>query len=202
MREIFLNASLGNYSQFISRKRNKAFRQIAKKIWQRDDHTCQFCGFQAQEYQEVVNYDQNYRRNTMSNMGTACCFCAQCFFLESLGEGGYGGGTIIYLPEISQGELDSLCHVLFCAMVNETTYKESAQAIYRSLRMRSRIVEEKLGEGVSTPGVLGQLLIGYQAGNQASDTSQLLKPLRLLASRGRFQKQVAHWAQSAFDDME
>lgn len=202
MREIFLNASLGNYSQFSSRKRNKTFRQLAQKIWQRDQYTCQFCGFQAKEYQEVVNYDQDYRRNTMSNMGTACCFCSQCFFLESLGEGGYGGGTVIYLPEISQNELDSLCHVLFCAMVNETNYKDSAQAIYRSLRLRSRIVEEKLGEGVSNPAVLGQLLIDYQSNNAGSDTSQLLHPLRLLASRGRFQKQVEYWAESALDDME
>lgn len=202
MREIVLNASLGNYSLFASRKRNKKFRELARKIWHRDDYTCQFCGFQAKEYQEVINFDQNYRRNTPSNMGTSCCFCTQCFFLESAGEGGYGGGTIIYLPEISQNELNSMCHVLFCAMVNETEYKESAQSIYRSLRMRSQAVEEKLGEGVSDPAVLGQLLVDYRASHKNDETEQLLQPLRLLASRGRFQKQVETWAESALSGMD
>ncbi len=92
LRPIVLNATMSNYSAFMSRKANKTFRDICKKVWTRDNYTCQFCGFQAQDYQEVVNVDQNYRNNKLDNLATSCCFCTQCSMLESLGEGGYGGG--------------------------------------------------------------------------------------------------------------
>lgn len=203
MHSLNLKASLESYSYFASRRRAAKFRAVAKKIWERDQYTCQFCGFQAREYQEVVNLNGNFRDNRKSNLQTACCFCAQCFFLESVGEGGYGGGTVIYLPEMTQGELDSLCHVLFCAMVNETTYKESAQAIYRTLRMRSNMVEEHLGEGVSHPAALGQLLIDHQAVKKDDPRpQQLLEHFRLLPSRGRFKKQIERWAASALAEMD
>lgn len=198
---ILLNASLGNYSSFASRKNNSNFRKLAAKIYSRDNYTCQFCGFQAKEFQEVVNFNQDYRKNAPDNLKTACCFCAQCFFLESLGEGGYGGGTLIYLPEFSQNELNSLCHVLFCAMVNTTPYKDSAQSIYRTLRMRSRLVDEEFGEGVSEANVFGQLLIEYEVTHGKKPT-ELVKNLRLLPNRSRFKRQVEVWAKSAVATME
>lgn len=201
MRPIILNASLDNYGYFAGRKRTKSFRQVAKKIWTRDNFTCQYCGFQAREYQEIVNADQNYRRNTASNLTTSCCFCTQCFFLESCGEGGYGGGTMIYLPEISQNDLNSLCHVLFCAMVNETSYKDSAQAIYRTLRVRSQTIEDQLGEGASNPIAFGQLIVEYKQ-NKKKDLNHFLTNFRLLPSRARFKKQIEHWARQALSEME
>jgi len=201
MRLIQLNASLENYSYFYGRKTQKSFRPLAQKVWTRDNYTCQYCGFQAKEYQEVVNADQNYRNNHFDNLLTACCFCTQCFFLESVGEGGYGGGTLIYLPEFSQNELNSLCHVLFCAMINDTSYKESAQAIYRTLRMRAGPIEEKLGEGTSEPGVFGQLLLDFQSSHKDKDIQKMLSNLRLLPARGRFKKQIQRWAATAVAEM-
>ncbi|MBB72858.1 MAG: HNH endonuclease [Legionellales bacterium] len=196
MHSITLNASLYNYSLFRQRKANPAFRKLAKQIWQRDDYTCQFCEFQARQFQEIVNLDQNYRNNKKENLATACCFCTQCFFLESVGEGGYGGGLIIYNPHMSQGEINSLCHVLFCAMINNTEYKESAQAMYRTLRMRSGIVEEKFGEGMSDPAAFGQTLLDFKMA-QRKNPKKLLQNLRLLPSRTRFKKQIERWAQQA-----
>ncbi len=198
---IKLHASLTNYSQFVSRKSNPTFRRLAKKIFERDQYTCQYCGFQAREYQEIVNVDQNYQLNKPANLATACCFCTQCFFLESVGEGGYGGGVLIYLPEMTQMEINSLCHVLFCAMINETNYKESAQSIYRSLRMRSQIIEDKLGDGTSNPAAFAQMYIDYQTNHQ-QDASSMLENLRLLPSRSRFKKQIERWALSAASEVD
>ena len=72
-------------------------------------------------------------------MITACCFCTQCLFLQAVGLDEMGGGQLIYLPEISQADLNSFCHVLFCAMENNTGYQDSAQSIYRSLKFRSQM---------------------------------------------------------------
>ena len=147
--ELKLVASAGAWRLYSGRKADPRFKAFEQKILQRDRYTCRFCGFQAKLFQDIINIDGNYNNNTPANMVTACCFCAQCFFLESVGVGGYGGGNLIYLPELSQAELNSFCHVLFCAITNDTGYKNSAQTIYRSFKFRSQIVEDKFGEFTS-----------------------------------------------------
>jgi intracellular multiplication protein IcmJ len=195
-----LSATPGAWRTFMSRKNASAFRPIAQQVLERDHHTCQYCGFQAQEYQEVVNQDGNFRNIKLPNLVTACCFCAQCFFLEAVGKNDYGGGTIIYLPQIAQSSLNGLCHVLFCAMTNATTYRAEAESIYRSLKLRSQPVEEKLGEGMSNPAILGQVLIDARTSNNPG-AATLLQPLRLLPSYTLFQKQIETWAATALNQL-
>lgn len=195
-----LQAKPGSWRMFASRKADPGFAKYQEKVLSRDDHTCQFCGFQAKEFQEVINLDNDYRNNKMSNLVTSCCFCAQCFFVESVGVGEYGGGTLVFLPEISQAELNSMCHVLFCAITNDTGYKSSSQSIYRSIKFRSQLIEEKFGEGTSNPSVLGQLIIDSEIDNpEMIDT--LLKDIRLLASRAKFRKQIERWAATALNEL-
>lgn len=195
-----LNAKAGNWSLFINRKTDPAFQPFTQKVFERDGFACQYCGFQAKDYQEIINTDQNYRNNKMSNLVTACCFCAQCCFLESVGVGDYGGGTLILLPEISQGELNSLCHVLFNAITNDTDYKASAQSIYRSFKFRSQMVEQKFGEGSSRPSVFGQLIIDTE-GFGKTVSKEVVAPIRLLPSRAKFREQIEHWAVDALDEL-
>ncbi|BCA94131.1 virulence protein IcmJ [Legionella antarctica] len=195
-----LNATPGSWRLYSSRKVDERFRSYEQKIFHRDRYTCQFCGFQARLFQEIVNLDNDYTNNRLSNLATACCFCAQCFFIESVGVGGYGGGTLVYLPEMTQSELNSLCHVLFCAITNDTGYKSSAQNIYRSFKFRSQVVEEKFGEGTSDPAIFGQLMI--DAGINKEETRvQLFKNIRLLPSRAKFRKQIEKWAASALEEI-
>ena len=88
-----LQVNLGAWRLYALRRTDSAFYPFRDKIMHRDNYTCQFCGFQAREYQDVINLDNNYKKNKSSNLSTACCFCAQCFFLESVGVGEYGGGA-------------------------------------------------------------------------------------------------------------
>ncbi|AMP88605.1 type IVB secretion system protein IcmJDotN [Legionella pneumophila] len=198
--ELKLIASPGSWRLYSARKIDERFKSYEQKIFQRDRFTCQFCGFQARLYQDIVNLDGDYTNNRLSNLVTACCFCAQCFFVESVGVGGYGGGTLIYLPELTQAELNSLCHVLFCAITNDTGYKSSAQNIYRSFKFRSQIVEEKFGEGTSDPAIFGQLMIDSGV-NSEEIRQKLFKNIRLLPSRAKFRKQIEKWAASALEEI-
>jgi intracellular multiplication protein IcmJ len=200
MPELLLRAKAGVWRFYARRRADKHFSSYRDRVFERDNYTCQFCGFQAREYQEVINLDHNYRNNKLTNLVTVCCFCAQCFFLESVGIGDYGGGTLIYLPEISQANINSLCHVLFCAVTNDTGYKASAQSIYRSLKFRSQVIEQTFGEGASTPAVMGQLLIDTDV-EEKSISKKLLKDVRLLPSRAKFRKQIEYWAASALDEL-
>lgn len=198
--KLSLHASPGAWRMYSARKMDIKFKSFEQKILVRDRYTCQFCGFQARTYQEIMNVDGNFSNNQPNNLITACCFCSQCFFMESVGIGGYGGGTLIYLPELSQTELNSFCHVLFCAITNNTGYKTSAQALYRSFKFRSQAVEDKFGEGTSDPSIFGHLLI--ESGHIGDDISKkILANLRLLPSRAKFRKQIEHWAASALEEM-
>ncbi len=188
----------GNWRVFAARKMQRNFVTFSEKVFRRDNHTCQFCGFQAREFQEIINLDQNYYNNKLGNMATACCFCCQCFFLESVGVS-YGGGTLVYLPDITQSNLNSFCHVLFCAITNDTGYRTTAQSVYRTLKFQSQVVEQQFGEGTSDPSVFSQLLFDSQ--QELSNHKDLLLNLRLLPSRARFRKQIEHWAASALQEL-
>lgn len=202
MHTLQLAVNLTGWRIFISRKKAKAFLPVAKRALERDDYTCQYCAFQAQDYQEVVNLDGNYLNNKFSNLVTACCFCVQCLFLQAVGFDEMGGGQLIYLPEMSQTDLNSFCHVLFCALGNTTDYNESAQSIYRSLKFRSQIIENKFGGGTSQPAIMGQLFIEYQERHPTQNIHYLFNDLRLLPSHANFQAQLKAWAGAAVKELE
>jgi len=200
MHELQLAVNLSGWRIFIRRREDKSFLPVAEQVYKRDNYTCQYCGFQARQYQEIVNIDANYTNNKLINMITACCFCSQCLFIQSTGLDEMGGGQLIYLPEMSQADLNSFCHVLFCAMGNGTGYQDSAQAIYRSFKFRSQPVENKFGSGTSNPAVFGQLILEYRAKNPESKVN-LLKDLRLLPSYTKFKVQLETWAAAALEEL-
>ncbi len=200
MYPLTLSVKPGNWRLFAARKADPAFQSFSKRVLERDMYTCQYCGFQAREFQEVVNLDQNYNRNVLSNMITSCCFCTQCFFLEAVGRNDYGGGTLIYLPEITQNDLDAFCHVLFCAMTNATAYQSSAQALYRSFKFRAQAVEEQFGPGTCRPNNFGQMIIESDK-TDGKITEKLLSNLRLLPSHAKFRKQIETWAKAALEEI-
>jgi len=200
MRELKLAVNLNGWRLFVRRREDKAFLPVAKRIYERDYYICQYCGFQAKQYQEVVNLDGNYTHNKTSNLITACCFCVQCLFLESIALDDMGGGQLIYLPEMSQADLNSFCHVLFCAMGNGTGYQDSSQAIYRSLKFRSQPIENRFGPGTSNPSILGQLILEHEM--KSPDVPlDLLTDLRLLPSYTKFKVQLDAWAAAALEEL-
>lgn len=202
MPELKLAINLTGWRLFIKRRSDKAFSPFAKKIFERDQYTCQFCGFQAQEFQEIVNLDSNYLNNKPKNLITACCFCSQALFLQSVGMDEMGGGQIIYLPEINQADLNSFCHVLFVAMGNRAGFQEGAQTIYRSLRFRSQIIENKFGPGTSDPAVMGQMMLEYKETHPETSFEKLMQDMRLLPSYNKFKVQLDAWAQAAMKELE
>lgn len=197
MRSLLLQASPENWQKFIARRLSPSFQKLAVKIWQRDRYTCQYCDFQAKDYMDVVNHDQNYSNNKAANLVTACGFCSQCFFLESIGLDDMSGGQLIFLPEISQESLNSFCHVIFSAMSSRAEYQDNAQIIYRNLKARNKPIESVLGEGGSDPRALGALLVEYQSLPQPKALQPFFKEVRLLPLQAKFNKQLEAWAKSA-----
>ena len=152
-RELKLMASPGAWRLYSGRKADSRFKAFEQKVFQRDKYTCQFCGFQARLFQDIVNLDGDYSNNRPVNLATACCFCAQCFFLESVGVGGYGGGTLVYLPELSQAEVNSLCYFARLRMIPGT--KIAPKPFIEVSSFEHRLLRKSLVREQAIPPFLG-----------------------------------------------
>lgn len=192
-----VTAQRGNWQRYHARKRNKAFLALAKSVHNRDKFTCRFCGFQAQQYQYVVNIDHNYSNNKSANLATACAFCAQCFFVDSLEIDGNTGGWIIYLPEITQSDLNHFCRVLFCSMLRDAPYKGKLQTCYLSLQDRGKEIDNVFGPNSCKANTFGQALIDSGVGSDGLQHA-MLTDFRLLPDRKFFTKEIKYWKNNVF----
>ena len=80
------------------------------KTLKRDDYTCRFCGFRSTQYQRTIPF--TVKGNDLPFV-TACTFCEQCVFLDRAGA--MGSGQLIWLPEMTQIELNHLARSLYIA---------------------------------------------------------------------------------------
>lgn len=199
---IVITAKRGNWSRFHSRKSNKSFQNLEQQILARDQNTCRYCGFNSAKYQVVVNINHDYSpgQSVPDNLATACIFCAQCFFLDALGHENSWGGTLIYLPEISQPDLNHFCRVLFSGMLRDAPYKGKLQTAFLSLKDREHIVNETFGPKSSDPYVFGQTLIDS---NLSAEQLQhpMFQQLRMLPERKYFTEEIIYWKATVFDQI-
>lgn len=98
-----------------------AFREIHGKVLKRDNMTCQGCGMKTKAAAsrpsggfEAHHIDDDHANNAPENLVTLCPFCHAVFHVGNAGNRDVG--SIIWLPGISQADLNILCHVLFILM--------------------------------------------------------------------------------------
>lgn len=194
---ITLSAKRGNWQRFSGRKTNPAFLPLREKTLSRDEDTCRYCGYQDKQYQEIVNIDQNYDNNELDNLATACSLCTQCFFLDTLGLDNKSGGLIIYLPEISQADLNHFCRALFCSMLRDAPYKGKLQSAYLSLQDRAKFVEEVFGPHSQEPIQFGQAIIDSNL-SETQVKYPIFTELKLLPLRKFFKAEAEHWKTTVF----
>ena len=195
---ISLAVSADQWRLYRLRKADSAFVSIEQKVSKRDNYCCRFCDFQSMQHMTVINRDGNYLNNRLSNLVTACPLCEQCFFLESVGKGEFGGGVLIYLPEFSQNELNALCHLLFCSIATGNSFAKQAKNTLRDFKLRAQIVEKNIGLGLSNPALYGQVLIDASPERQVNEVHKnLQQKIRLLPSLHHFSKQVSAWVKEA-----
>lgn len=93
---------------------NSIYKKLRPEILERDNHTCQFCGFRADKFQEVHHIDDDHSNNDPSNLITAC---ALCHANHHIGFSGIKGrGTLIYInPEwkFTQAAINNIVRLLW-----------------------------------------------------------------------------------------
>lgn len=147
--------------------------QVVKAaVWQRDDHTCRFCGFRALRHQEVLVGGGNAR--DPDQMGTVCLFCHQCQHLQEAAA--MRSGVLVWLPEVAQADLHWMARELYVARLTRR-HGERARRLLDALLARRAPVRERLGS--DHPLQLAQQLEAAEEGAAPPDPA-LLAGLRLL----------------------
>jgi intracellular multiplication protein IcmJ len=148
---------------------------IRQKILERDHHTCRFCGFISQKYQEVHALNGNLADTSQTNLVTACIFCHQCFDLEKTSQ--MKSGVLIWLPEITQADLHHIARAVYVARISQGSMAETAKTTYETLM--SRREEAKVRLGTDDPFILATVMKDFLTPRHYALRDKKLEGLRL-----------------------
>lgn len=170
---------------------------------------CHFCDFAfgSSDVFEIHNLDHNHQNDEPSNLAPVCELCHAPFHIDLVTRKWPGdSGKIIFLPELSQSELNNLLQATFYAMAVAEVGEENQSgdrplvqphAVYQKLAARAEQVERNaLGElvrpGLSEPFIFGRVLAELDDEDYAR-RDELFHGLRYLAPQSHFVSQAKCW---------
>lgn len=170
--------------------RSKAVMKMRPRVLKRDDYTCQACGWRSEEFQELHHRDGDHSNYKEANLETLCPLCHQLFHPSSATIS--GGGFMIWLPELTQAELNRLSFPLFWALAAGTTHPlySVARSTYAMLDQRRVELESHVGR--SDAASFGQILLRLSP-EEYKKRAETMAPIKMLASPKRFQVEIDYW---------
>jgi intracellular multiplication protein IcmJ len=147
-----------------------------KKIFIRDENTCQCCGFKSEKYQLVLYIDGDARNVSDQNCLTTCPFCHQCFDLSQVEK--LQSGMLIWLPEIGQAALHHIMRALYIARVTQGPLAVAARSTIDEFYERADEARKRLGS--SDPAALALVLHDFLSHKQYEKAAEQLRGIRLL----------------------
>lgn len=178
--------------------KSKKMKSLYETILKRDDCTCFYCGWKSEQFQEVHHVNDNHQDFSMDNLKTVCPLCHQFFHLTLASS--TNGGTLIWLPEITQQQLNHMCISIFIALKNEKVpIQGAARSLFGTFEARRGFIEENIAGGSSDPSVLAQALLGMKPEDYAQ-RAEFLSSFRLLPYASRFQPAISYWEKRYYKD--
>jgi intracellular multiplication protein IcmJ len=170
---------------------------------------CYYCDFSfgSSDLFEVHNLDHDHQNEDPGNVVPVCEMCHAPFHLDLVARKWPGDtGKIIFLPELTQPELNNLLQAVFYAMAVNTAGEENKSndkpqiqphTIYMKLADRAELVERSgrggvVRAGLSEPYALSRVLADMDDATYAR-RDQLLYGLRYLAPQTHFVTQAQAW---------
>ena len=153
----------------------KLTAELKQKIFERDQHVCQCCGFQSVKYQDVHFLNNAPSDVRSDNMATVCIFCHQCFNLELVSE--MRSGVLVWLPEISQTALHHIVRAVYVARISQGPIADAARRSLDVLMHRREEVRRRLG--TDDPFILATVLKDYISGKSYELRKSKLDGIRL-----------------------
>lgn len=160
--------------------------ELRREILERDNHTCQACGFRAEKYQEVMFLNHDERDARPTNLATVCQFCHQCFHLDRVTQ--MRSGVLIWLPEMTQEELNHLARALYVARISQGQMADTARKVLDMLMLRREDVRRRLGS--DDVFVLSTVLRDYLGQRHYAERGEKLEGVRLFPLDRRIIKEA------------
>jgi len=79
------------------------WQRLRRRVLQRDDFTCQYCGYRSEKYQIVHHLDENPMNNDENNLTT---ICQMCNLIKHSGQGCKVKGIVDLYKESKYGQND------------------------------------------------------------------------------------------------
>lgn len=178
---------------------DKNVEKYYKAVLERDNYTCQGCNFKSIKYQEIHPINQQHSDMDINNLVTLCPFCHQCYHLNTASYS--NGGSLIWLPELSQVELHHLVRGIFIALTDEKNpYYQIAKQLYLFLENRKSFIDNNFSEGASNPALLGQVFLKMPKENYER-RGEFLTNIKLLPTKERFEQQIKYWKEKVYHDI-
>lgn len=156
--------------------RGDDLKQLKLKIFERDDHTCQCCGFVSEKYQELLQKDMNPQNYQADNLATVCVFCHQVFHLEKVAD--MRSGVLVWLPEIGQAALHHIMRAVYVARVTQGPMADAARKLHDILMYRREAAKERMG--TDDPAVLARIFQDFLEDREYHVRDKKVDGLRLM----------------------
>lgn len=160
--------------------------ELKKAVLDRDDNSCQCCGFKSAKYQEVHFIDHNPKNLRMDNLATTCIFCHQCFNLDLTTK--MRSGVLIWLPEIEQSVLHDIARAIYVARISQGPMAEAARKALDVLMSRREEARRRIQ--TDDPFVLTTVLKDFMTPKFYAERGAKLEGIRLFPLDRRIIKEA------------
>lgn len=148
---------------------------MRQKVYERDNHTCQYCGFQSKKYQIVRAKGEKANPENINDLVTACIFCDQCFALDRVAL--MKSGVLIWLPEIDQAMLHHVARAIYVARISQGGVADAARRALEIVTARREEVKNRIK--IDDPAVLAMVLRDYIDPRAYKTRAEKLEGVRL-----------------------
>ena len=156
------------------------------KIFERDDYTCQCCGFKSQKYQDILFKNGVRTDSRPENLLTTCIFCHQAFNLDQVYD--MRSGVLIWLPEIDQATLHHIARAIFVARISQGPIANAARQALDILLARRDEARRRLG--TDDPYILANVMRDYLTDRYYEMRQAKLEGIRLFPLDRRIVKEA------------
>lgn len=146
-----------------------------KRIFERDNHQCQYCGFESQKFQLVHARDGNKRNTSDDNLVTSCIFCHQCFHIDAISD--MKSGTLIWMPELTQAQVHHLARSIYVGRITQGPMADVARSALEMVMKRREEAVERIK--TDDPKILSMVMADYISNSHYGVRHQKLDGIRV-----------------------
>lgn len=185
--KISLNLSIKGRSGHKKQKApTKLPNDIKQQVFERDDFSCQCCGFKSKKYQEIHYRNDDESDHKVNNLATVCIFCHQCFNLEKVGD--MRSGVLLWLPEIEQADLHHIARSIYVARISQGPVAEASRKALDVIMSRREEVKNRIS--TDDPYILSTVMRDYLSPKHYRERMDKLSGVRLFPLDRRIIKEA------------